>query len=72
MWKKIKSNERLYRSLRTFGQAFIGYIATAIVATTAGADFKTILTGALAPAIATAIAAVMNSNKKYEITESEE
>lgn len=48
--------------MRTFAQAFIGYIAAAVVAAASGADLKTVLIGALAPAIATGIAAAMNTN----------
>ena len=69
MLQKIKNNERLYRSVRTFAQAFIGYIASAVVAAASGADLKTVLIGAIAPAIATGIAAAMNNTNKE--TESE-
>lgn len=70
MWERIKSNEQLYRSLRTFAQAFIGYIASAVVAAASGAELKTVLIGAIAPAIATGIAAAMNNSTNKE-TESE-
>jgi len=59
-----------YRALRTFVQVFLGYIAANILAVINGVDLTTaegskyLLYNLIIPAIATALAAIMNYTKK--------
>lgn len=62
--KATSWKDTLKRTLRTFVQAFLGYIGANIVAITTGVNdlnvLKTILVGLLMSAIAAGLAAVMN------------
>lgn len=70
--------EWLYRALRTFGQAMLGYLAANLLATLAQVDisdrtsFSNALLGVFAAAVAAGLAAVMNRGKKEEETPIEE
>ena len=61
--------EWLYRALRTFGQAMLGYLAANLLATVTQADvsdptgFANTLLGLFAAAVAAGIAALMNRGK---------
>ena len=67
--------EWLYRALRTFVQAMLGYLAANLVATVAQIDardetmLKNALLGLFASAVAAGIAAIMNRGKKEEESE---
>lgn len=67
--------EWLYRALRTFLQAMLGYLAANLVATVTQIDagdgkmLTNTLLGLLASAIAAGIAALMNREKKEEETD---
>lgn len=69
--------EWLYRALRTFGQAALGYLAANLVATLTDLDLsngtvlKNALLGLFAAAVAAGLAALMNREKKEE-SESDE
>lgn len=64
--------EWLYRALRTFGQAMLGYLSANVIATLSGVDLsdrtvlKSTLLGLLTAAIAAGLAAVMNREKKED------
>ncbi len=64
--------EWLYRALRTFGQAMLGYLAANLLATVTQADvsdptgFANTLLALFAAAVAAGLAAVMNWNKGGE------
>lgn len=63
MIQKIKSNEPLYRALRTFIQAVVGYLTAQVMVTGFdNFDKKAIIT-LIASAISAGISAVMNLNK---------
>lgn len=62
--EKIKSNNKLYRALRTFFQAFIGVIAVDI-ATTDLSDIAG-LKALIISAIAGGISALMNKNENED------
>ncbi|MBP3300628.1 MAG: hypothetical protein J6M34_03900 [Clostridia bacterium] len=67
--------EWLYRALRTFGQAALGYLAANLLATVTevgtedGSVLKTALLGLFAASVAAGLAAVMNRGKKEEADE---
>ena len=67
--------EWLYRALRTFLQAMLGYLAANLVATVTQIDagdekmLTNTLLGLLASAVAAGIAALMNREKKEEETD---
>ena len=62
--------EWLYRALRTFGQAMLGYLAANLVATVTDVDLSdrsvliNTLLGLFAASVAAGLAAVMNREKK--------
>lgn len=64
--------EWLYRALRTFGQAMLGYLAANLLATVTQVDVSdrtslaNTLLGLFAAAVAAGLAAVMNRGKKEE------
>lgn len=64
--------EWLYRALRTFGQAMLGYLAANLLAVITQTDvsdptgFANTLLGLFAAAVAAGLAAVMNRGKKKE------
>ena len=61
--------EWLYRALRTFGQAMLGYLAANLLATVTETDvsdptsFANTLLGLFAAAVAAGLAALMNRGK---------
>lgn len=65
--------EWLYRALRTFGQAALGYLAANLLATVTEAEdgsvLKTALLGLFAASVAAGLAAVMNRDAKGESDE---
>lgn len=67
--------EWLYRAIRTFGQAMLGYLSANVIATLSGVDLsdrtvlKSTLLGLLTAAIAAGLAAVMNREKKEDSDE---
>lgn len=70
--------EWLYRALRTFGQAMLGYLAANLLATVTQIDvndrsmFANALLGLFAAAVAAGLSAVMNREKKEAENENEE
>ena len=64
--------EWLYRALRTFGQAMVGYLAANLVATLTDIDLGNrsilynALLGLLTASVAAGLAAVMNREKKED------
>jgi len=66
--KKLLKKPVIKRALRTFVQAFIGYISVALVDAVAGIyswdTAKAALSGVIVSAIAAGIAAVMNRNEQ--------
>ena len=65
--------EWLYRALRTFGQAALGYLAANLLATVTESEDGSILGKALlglfAASVAAGLAAVMNRHGKEEISD---
>ena len=65
--------EWLYRALRTFGQAALGYMAANLLATVTesgdGSILGKALLGLFAASVAAGLAAVMNRHGKEEISD---